>query len=227
MPDTHVTVGPPMGRWLAVLHASGGLVIAFVLVASLLGVSDLYRWTADVSAIPGARPYEGLLSNLGVIVWASAFAVALFTGLTTFRLLDSPVPRLLIGGAIVTFVLLVDDLFTLHDTLLPEYVGIPETIATVLVGLVPLAFLWVFRRVIPQTPWLMLAIGVAYLAVMTGIDFVENRTDIPGHHLWEEGAKFLGILHWCGYLVCTSALVIMNGFRTPAKAETVLRSRLR
>lgn len=180
-----------------------------------------------MAAIPGARPYEGLLSNLGIIVWASAFAIAVFTGLVTRSAADdSDMSRLLLGGGLVTFVLLVDDLFMLHDTLLPEYIGIPETVATVMVGLVPLSFLWLFRTVIPRTPWLLLAVGVAYLAVMTGIDFIEDKVDIPGHHLWEEGAKLLGILHWCGYLVYTSQRCATGRGNRATEAGVKDRSRL-
>jgi len=197
-----------MARWILCIHGIAAIAIGFILVASAFGMSDLYRWTADVAAIPGARPYEGLLSNMGIIAWSSAFAVAFFTGVMTLTNGPREVPRLLVGGGLVTFVLLVDDLFMLHDTLLPEYLGVPEEIATALVGLVALAFLWIFKQQIPRTPWPLLAIGVAYLAIMTVFDFLEKRVDIPAHQAWEEGAKLLGVLHWCGYLVLTSVTVL-------------------
>lgn len=197
--------GSDVVRWLAALHGVGIFFILLILVASALGVSDHYRWTADVAAIPDARPYEGLLSNLGIIAWSAAAAIALFTGLLSRGQDRGPdMAILLVTGGLATTVLLVDDLFLLHDTFLPEYVGIPEEIATLAVGMFPLAFLWWNRRSFGRTRWQLLAVGVAYLAVMVVVDFSEHRVGIPGHHVWEEGSKLLGILHWCGYLILTA-----------------------
>lgn len=34
---------PPLVRWFVALHAVGGSVLVFVIVATILGVSDFYR----------------------------------------------------------------------------------------------------------------------------------------------------------------------------------------
>lgn len=223
MPSTRTPPSISLARWFLALHGIGALFILLILVAISLGLSDSYRWTADLAALSNPRPFDGLLSNLGMIVWASASAIAAFTGLLKLRASDLPpaIPRLLLMGALATFVLLVDDFFMFHDAIFPDYIGIPETVATIMVGIVPLAFLWFSRNAISRTPWPLLAAGAAYLALMTVIDFMERRVEIPGHHLWEEGAKFLGILHWCGYFVLTSTMAMLGEMRASRDGTAV------
>lgn len=204
-----------VSRVVAGLHIFGLIVIVFMAAASAVGWSDPFRWTADVATIPNARPYDGLLSNMGIIAWAAGAAISLFVGLSWSAGSDRALARLLVWGGVATTVLLLDDQLMIHDTLLPEFFGVPEIVATAAVALAPLVFLWSARRTIPRTSWVVLAVGVAYLAVMAGIDTVEDKVALPGHHLWEEGAKFLGILHWCGYLVLTSWQVVSGVDRMP------------
>lgn len=198
LPAVHVSL---------LLHAIGFLFIAFIAIASAFGWSDLYRWTADPVKLTTTQPYDGLLSNLGVVAWASAAAICLFTALTWWNTADRQLSQLVLGGGVVTSVLLCDDLFMGHDELFPRLFGVTELVATIVLALVPLGYLWFFRRVIHRASWALLAIGVIYLAIMTGIDAVEHRMALPGHHLWEEGSKFLGLLHWCGYLIQLSWLL--------------------
>lgn len=207
----------PAARFIFWLHAVGLFFIAFIAVASALGWSDPYRWTADPVKLTTAQPYDGLLSNLGVLVWASATAICVFTAMTFWDAADRRLSRLVLGGGAVTFVLLCDDLFMGHDEVLPRVLGLTELVSTIVVALVPLTYLWFFRRVIYGTPWALLAVGVMYLAVMAGVDAIEHDVALPGHHLWEEGAKFLGILHWGGYLVLLSCLLARRatGGRSP------------
>lgn len=192
-----------------------------IVVASALGVGDYYRWTADVARIPDARPYDGLLSNVGIVVWSVGATVPLFTAfLCRPHQLPLRTRYLLVAGGLVTAVLLADDLFMVHDTLMPEFFGVPEILSTAVLAGIPLAFLWSVRTTLPQTPWVYLVLAVGYLGVMTVVDVVEKVISIPGHHLWEEGPKLLGILLWCGYFVATSLAVVRSAFtwRTPEDA---------
>lgn len=183
------------------LHAVGLLVIAFIVVASAAGWSDLYRWTAEPIKLDAAQPYDGLLSSLGILVWASASAICFFTALTWPNDGHEGESRLILSGGLVTLVLLLDDLFMGHEEIIPRLFGVSELAGTVCIAAFPLAFLFLFRRKLRAAPWGLLAIGVGYLVVMSGFDAVEHGISIPGHHAWEEGAKFLGLLHWCGFLM--------------------------
>lgn len=210
MAEYPVSTGrPSVARVSAIIHAIGLPFLVFIAIASALGWSDLYRWTADAQTLTLARPWDGAISHLGMIAWSSASAIGIFVALTRWRQADPELTRLLLVGGLVTAVLLVDDLFMVHDELLPEEFGIPELLATGGVALVPLAYVVVFRRpILRRTPWQVLAIAVAYLAVMGAVDAVEHDIAIPAHHLWEEGAKFLGLLHWCGYMVLLTWIVL-------------------
>ncbi|MFK5582851.1 hypothetical protein [Serinicoccus sp. LYQ131] len=201
MPKAPTLTSSPTVRVSLAAHVVGLSAILFIILASAFGWSDHYRWTADVATLTMAKPWDGMLSSLGMIVWSSAVAISVFVAATWWKESDERINKLLAAAAFVTAVLLVDDLFMFHDEVLPQFMGVPEKVATIGVALFPLALLWFFRSTILKTPWRLLAIGVGYLAFMAVVDTLEHSVTIPAHHVWEEGAKFLGILHWCGYVI--------------------------
>lgn len=184
----------------------GTLVMTVVLIAPAFGISDHYRLTADVPTVPNPTLYDGLVSNLGMVAWTAGTFVALFTAaLLRDRPAFSGMRRFLTYGGLLTGALLLDDLFMGHDSLLPDYLNIPELAGLAVIGAAVLGFLWVFRAVLPATPWLFLALAVLGLGLMTAFDVVEKEVTIPAHHVWEEGSKFIGIMMWSAYFVATSA----------------------
>ncbi len=148
----------------------------------------------------------GAISNLGVMLWTATAATC---ALAALALLSSTAKI----GTVVTFIvgatfsglLAIDDMFMLHDKVLPN-IGIPENLifATyVIVTLTYVAFSW--RNVFMSAPWHLVFTG-AVLAAGLAIDVTkDNASGILLDWLYandhmrimgEDGFKFIGIGAW-------------------------------
>ncbi len=189
-------------------------VVATVVIAHLVTGVDLVVFTAD-AALVEPSPAAGLLSNLGIIAWAAGAAVAFFGAWSAPR----GGSRLLFTGAVVTLFLLLDDALMMHEIWAPR-LGVRETLALGMIAVLLLAwFVWV-RHEIARSPWLFLAIAIAALGVMLALDLAEHHVAIPMHHLWEEGAKFVGVVNWSAYFIATAAEALsLRSSTSPGAAQ--------
>jgi hypothetical protein len=203
--------GAPRGRRRGTVPwAPDGLTMTSARVASLWGASVLVL--AAVAALAAAvdQPvafltrepqvavldgecstrctYAGLLSNLGVLIFAAGAAICFLAAYLLSRndrLWRSP---LLWGGLVLTM-LLVDDMFALHDFLFPPLLPQGELLSEAAYALAGLAYVVVFRDVLLRHAWTLLPLGAAFFIVAALLDRAWE-----GHHLFEDGSKFLGIV---------------------------------
>lgn len=196
--------------WVAVVLSLVG--VGSVLAFDLSGFQSGFRSTGDVTSLSTEPPYLGFLSQAGVVVWTIGATVALWTVIVGVA--ERSRRRLLLSGGVLTTLLMLDDLYLLHDVVLPVVTGIPEHVFLGLNGLACMLFVAVNWTAILGTPWLFLAVAVGFLALMIGFDLVEHEVEFAHQHLLEEGAKFVGIVFWSLYFVTTSLQVTRS-------AETV------
>ena len=172
-------------------------VLAFITTRFDITVSMLTR---DPLAIVDAPPYLGFVSNLGIIFWSAASAVCLFTvSLLGGRGAPGDVRAFVLLGGLITLLLLVDDLFMLHEYFYPR-LGIREKPAFAAYGMLVLGYLIGFRRKIGDTRFVYLFCALGLFALSLVIDRLPE-TLLPMHHLFEDGSKFLGIVCWLSYQV--------------------------
>jgi hypothetical protein len=203
---------PHRGRVLVALGAGCAVVLAGVGLAA--GVSDhplgffLHEPATAASDDPcsgGDCSYAGLLSNLGVLLLAAAtvtsFLVAHLASPPGESALGSPFAW---GGA-VTGLLLLDEVFSIHDS------GVPSILSATVPGLAPyaeeltfglyaipaVAFAVRFRGFLLRTDYPLLVAAVALLGASALVDpYVEDS-------LAEDGTKFVGLACWATYFVGT------------------------
>jgi hypothetical protein len=193
------------------------LVVAWAFgFACLAGValsSDVGELLLDPTWIGGAAWYAGVISQLGAIAWTTAGVAALFGGWISRIAGRLDASRFLFAGAAATLVLLADDLFGFHAALLPQ-LGIPKVVAELIV--VTPAGIWVlrYRRDILRTRYQVLVASVLANFVSGVIDAMVG----PGRYdfgvLFEDGAKFLGVLAWATYFGMTSRDIAQSVVRT-------------
>lgn len=164
--------------------------------------------TRDPAALTGAPPYAGLLSHLGVLLWCAAATVCFLAGALVRR-----VRALLFGFGALTAALLLDDLFLLHEAVLPALTAWPEVVFVAVYGAATAVLLTCHRRALRRTDWPLLAGALAALAFAAVADVLPellagDRTveDVPpaivdAYLLLEDGAKFAGIVLWLAYFV--------------------------
>lgn len=187
------------------------LVAVGLFCASVLGFSifatEYFRFpmqhlTKDPTALLRLPVYIGALSNLGLQLWmAAATACALgYAGLR--RLGRHPrEARFLLAAGLFSLAILADDMFRLHEDVYPRFLG-GEKFVFSLYGLIWLAVLVRFRDVIRRTEFGLLAVAMAFFAIMAVADLMPTS-----HHpgpLVEDGSKLVAITTWLAYLARTS-----------------------
>ena len=148
--------------------------------------------------------YYGAVSNLGVMIWTAGAAVCIFAAL-----LLAAIGRrggetvFLVAAGLFTGWLALDDLFMIHEDLLP-LLGVPQPATYLGYGCAAATYLYLSWRYILALRPLLMALAMGLLGTSVAIDVLVH-TEGPVHVFFEDGAKFLGILAWTGFHV-TAAL---------------------
>lgn len=192
---------PTAGICLAV---AGSFLMVILAIHWRKGVA-LGDLTRDPAAISGVPVYIGFLSNIGMLFWSATVAVCLFAATFVARsAADSPAGRFLYASGLLTLLLLFDDLFQLHERVFPLSLGVPEPIVFGGYLSVTLLYLVRFRRVILESDYLLLALALGFFGLSVAVDLFTEK----GLYLWEDGAKFMGIVTWLAYFARVSAQVL-------------------
>lgn len=196
-------------------------VLALLAVVPIGMIVAVHQWkeiaysflTRDPNAILGGMYYTGFLSQLGLCVWAAAAGVTMFAALTLPRNSETLIARqFLFFGSLLTIMLGLDDGFMLHESFFPE-IGVPEKLIFATYGLLTVGYLLRYAKLILQTNYLILAMSLGAMAFSMVIDIINIRSSDPS--LYEDGAKYAGIVFWLVYFFITS-MAMFKLHATPA-----------
>ena len=185
---------------LAVLWLVG---IAILVAAQAQTAAPLRELFLDPAAITGAPWYTGALSNLGIFVWTLGVAFAAAGAWVAGRTGRQDAARFLTVGTIATLIMVLDDIFAIHSSVLNDVTWLPKAGAQFLI-VAPTMF-WVLRYLddIRRTRFIVLFAALGCFVGSVAIDqtgLLRGETGL----LVEDGFKFLGILAWCQYFVLTA-----------------------
>lgn len=184
-------------RWAIWIHAPlVGLIAAAVVVAEVAGIPFVV-FTRDVFSTAEVPVYTGLLSNVGILLWAAGVAICLFVRVAGSR---ADAGGFLLVSALLTAVLLVDDLFMLHEWVIPRVLGIPEEAVLTGYAAAAIAYAAAYRARIRERAPLVFTGAIALLAGSVFLDLLESPPAPMWHVLSEEGLKLLGIGTWLLFL---------------------------
>ncbi len=155
--------------------------------------------------------YYGAISNLGVLLWASAAAIlffaALVVALVAGRAHHHHIIRFTLAGVLTTL-LCVDDFFLVHDIVLPKF-GFSETLAYAVYAGFAAAYVLYARADILAARWPLFFVSVGCLALSVQIDVFYNIDD-DFRLLVEDGAKLLGIAGWLSFHMEAAACTLQR-----------------
>jgi hypothetical protein len=179
-----------------------------------------YLLTRDPAAIHGTSAFLGALSNLGVLLWAAAASVMLFTaGLLGSQGRAGEARGFLAQAGVFTAWLLLDDLFMLHERSLPDRFGVPQPLLLAVYGGLVILLLARHRGLIARTDYRPLALACGFFACSATLD------QGPGDwHEWtslvlvEDGAKLLGIVSWLVYFAATARAAALGRLSDPVSS---------
>lgn len=147
------------------------------------------------------RLYDGLASDLGVLSLAAGATACLFAALCLRHLEDAGRVRFLLGAGLATAWLCLDELFGLHERVLPA-VGLPPSITIGVYAILATCYVALCRREIRSGATSMLALALVCFAVGAALDLVHGIEGLP---IWAgNAAKFAGIAAWTGFHVDTA-----------------------
>lgn len=164
----------------------------------------------DPNAISDSNFYYGAISNLGVLFWSFSTAICLFT----YSILKGNKCQIasktnkdrnfLLWGGAISLMLLLDDVFLLHEIVFRVLFGLNEKTTFGIYGLFLLAYLVKYKELIRlRTPYLHLLLTFVLFALSLFFDFLPRFTE-KWHHVFEDGPKFLGIVSWFAYQMMAS-----------------------
>jgi len=185
------------------LYGPAILLLLMAVIASHYLDIPFSRFTRDPLAIAKEHPFVGILSNIGTILWSFSTAICFFSYmLLRTRKESRNVLQFIMLGALISLALLLDDLFMVHETISPQYFGVSEKTVLLSHGLLLIFYLTWFRKTIIQTDYTLLLLAASLFAISLLIDRLLESV-LPCRHLFEDGAKFLGIVSWFGYHLST------------------------
>lgn len=187
---------------LAVVWAAAIGVVAVAGLQRQVPVTELFL---DPAAVAGVPWWTGLLSQLGLLGWMIAAVAAGGGAWLAGRLGRRSAAVFLGSGAVVTVLLLADDLLQVHAVLLPR-IGIDKPLSQLLIVAPAPVWALTHRREILRTRWLVFAAAIAGFVASTAVDvwWAPTGSDV-GRTLVEDGTKFLGICAWAQYFTMTTA----------------------
>jgi hypothetical protein len=180
--------------------------------------------TRDPLAIVEAPFYWGAISNFGVLMWCAAVVIPWFS----FRLLEQvknnkEFNHFFLFSGCLSSILLLDDLFLLHEEVFPKYLNIPEKLVFLVYGMMILFYLIKFGKIISKTNFILIVLAFGFFGCSVVIDLLpfEAWLGNEDQFLLEDSLKFLGILSWLIYFAITCA----ERFKRILILETIKHSR--
>ena len=97
--------------------------------------------------------------------------------------------------------LMLDDLFLLHERVFPQYLHLRQRYTYVLYFVIISAYLIGFRKVVLKNEWALLLLALSFFGLSVFVDVAARHIaeSVPFYHLFEEGFKLFGIVSWLGY----------------------------
>ncbi|MBO9575844.1 MAG: hypothetical protein J7494_08925 [Sphingobium sp.] len=176
-------------------------VLVGIFIAGELG-RNVGNYTRDIPALFEISPLTGLLSTLGLLVWAGSAAVWYCCRILAEKRGDRRMRRFATASLFLTLWLVLDDSFMIHEGLIPNHLPFPEKGVLALVACAGLAYVVLFRNLLASALF-PLAFAFVPLALSLIIDDVGAVwiTDRIGdwEFLLEDGLKWLGIVGWLGH----------------------------
>lgn len=218
-------------RTLLIIFIPSILILILIALANLFFDVSISSMTQDPTAIAQINPFSGILSNLGILFWCTSASICFFVGITLHKVILKEMYWFLICSALLSTLLLLDDLFQIHEILanlgFKDTVVWNERVYYVALGLALFAYFYSFRKVIMMTQYAILLLAFIFLASSVFLDAIFNPFNswilarIFGHDIYgwdyfsEDGAKWLGIVCWCTYFVNTSYKLLVGILKLP------------
>lgn len=193
-------------------------------VHHLLGV-ETGNITRDVAVLADIHPLTGALSSMGILMWWAAAAIWFFSSAIHHKLRSHEEFLFTLSFGLLSSYLALDDLFQIHEYLAPTYLGIREGAVYVALVLALISIIVRFRQRMMCADTIFLVLSLGLLACSMLIDIAAESDSFHWSmsgdytYLLEDGAKWLGIVCWCGFSIlrCMAEILARQNISTIGK----------
>ena len=185
---------------LIIIFAAALVVLSCVILLGIEYNVQLNHFTKDPVQIMDEPFYLGLFSNIGILFWCGSVVVCFFARALIPKTDEKKYIRtFLFFSGLVTMMLMMDDLFLLHEEVFPEYFLIPETGVFVIYSNILLLYVLLFRETIIKTDYVILGLGFFLIGASTFIKRIPMP--IPEDTFLQDAVKLFGIISWFTYFL--------------------------
>jgi hypothetical protein len=187
---------------MLVAYSLSAAVIAGISSYAIFTERRIWYFTDDPFVLGNLPFYAGILSNLGILLWCAGAAICFFSYAVLGREASvRNVRRFLFLSALLTILLLADDLFQMHRIFYLKYIHLTTDFVYGVYGLLVLGYLFLFKRQILETEFLLLLLALIFfvMAVIVDVFSILPR----GNTAASDGLKFFGIVSWFIYFTRT------------------------
>jgi hypothetical protein len=176
-------------KYFLALYGTSCAFLCLVIIADLNSNMSLGQFTRDPAATYNAHPLIGVVSNVGILCWSAAFNMSLFCWLIyQKRQLSQYLSNFFLWSSAFTLMLLLDDLFMLHEGRFENAFFLSYFVAFAL-------YLWKFSKILFCKDASLFWISILFFALSIGHDLAP----LEGNVFVEDAFKFLGIVGWAGF----------------------------
>lgn len=164
--------------------------------------------TGDPALTFGENPLTGFLSNIGVLFWCATVAILAFSSVLAGKMNHKKEMLFLLSSGVITAILMLDDLFMVHDYLFYSIGWNQYVMYTIYLVLFILYFLYYFKF-LRKLPFRFLLIAAFFfLGSSVGMDIIFETTNME--YFVEDSFKFTGIVSWFLFYVLNSLAFVKN-----------------
>ena len=199
--------------WNTILCLSVSVGLFSVLLFCLTTSVPFAVFCRDPIALAHGKPYFGFLSSIGILFWCGAVAICFFVwAITQTAISTIAEENFLLFSACLTLLLLLDDLFMLHEYIFPKILGVRQRYVLLTYIMLTLAYVVWFRKVILRQHTSILVAAFVFFIISLVADRFMPHSD-TWQYFVEDGAKFMGIVCWFNYFfhVCKEEISVALG----------------
>jgi len=191
------------------IYIPGVIFLIAMAMFSLMNDFHFSYLSRDPVQIMDAKPYIGLVSNIGILIWCSTAAILFYSSkLSSMAGKPKIQTNFLVYAGFITLMMLIDDQFLLHDMIFPEYLHVDENVFFVFYGLSVIALVYFFWKFLLQTDYVLLILAFGFLGASAVSDYliVIGFTNSYSQVI-EDMLKFFGIVSWFSYFLRTAYFI--------------------
>ena len=183
--------------------------------------------TGDPAAIEDFPLYFGVLSHVGVLMWAMGASICLFSAmLLDLWQTNADSSRFLRVFGWLSLLMCLDDLFLLHERVFPVMFRDSQEAVLFSYAVMIIVLIWTFRKIIVRYQPLFFVISLCLFSFSVFIDLIPSeitnsllsmvfQSKFNGiRFLLEDGPKLLGIFSWLSYFAWVSVVSLTDAKET-------------